>query len=400
MNYKLKLSHLLKKANQYFYIGYDFLCKPKASIDINKKKIIFLGEFFPVRIQRLAELIKSEIISYEIVLYISDWGNEPKLIGNHFDRVVVYRNSFHLLNLFKTEENILLIHSFEPKAFFQNKILKLHKAPFLYDIQDITINYYGLNPPLKWQKTNLIYENQILKNADGFVSQSLELKEAFRQHQIKNTKPSLFFPLYCNSKNFFPVVKRSSPYNKLVYIGGINSIDDSSSISNFLPFLNQIKDTNLSLTIFPSPLSEIHFYKMYKIIEHKFNNFEIKKSVPFTQINLTDYHFGVVPFEHPKCEEYLSKNRYASSMKVFVYIEMGIPIIVSEYWGFLSWIVKRYNLGIVCNYDSLNNLDELIENTDYNKILENISVFRKKYDLWNQRKKLFDFYNLFNSEIM
>jgi len=391
---KISRSNILNKIINIGYLIYDYIvyCLHSNSNINNKPCIIYIGEYFPVRIQRLVKLIKNDF-ELEFVLYISKWGYEPKLIGNHFDRIEIYRNKYHLKTLLKHEAGVKLVHAFEPKAKYQYISKQSLKAPFIYDLQDIIITYFHFNPPYKWQKTNLIYEEKLLNEADAFISHSLELNEAFRLYNIKHNKPRLFFPLYCDTSNFKTITNKANKDNsyKLVYIGGLNSITDKNS-ANFLPFIKKLNHQNLNFTIYPSPFSERLFYNEYKSLEKQFKHFKMEHSVPFINLDLTPFHFGIVPFENEDIDQYYSKNKYASTLKFFVYLEMGLPIIVSEYWAFPAWICSRYQLGIVTSFDNLDRIDQLIEKIDYNQILKNIETFRQKYNLQNQSQRLKQFY--------
>lgn len=395
MNQKLTLTHFKAKFREFAYKLYDYFLQNKKRLNLdNNSKIIFIGEYFPVRIQRLANLVGSDL-QLEKVLYISEWGYEPKLIGNAFDRIEIYRNSYDLKRRINSENNIKLIHAFEPKAYFQFKIKNLVRAPFIYDLQDIIVTYYGFNPPLKWQKTNLLYEEKLFHLVDGFIAHSMELNEAQRLYKSRSVaQKRLFFPLFCNSENFKPIVyKKIEDQINLVYIGGINAMKDHSS-SNFLPFIKKLK-TDVHLTIFPSPFSERLCFEEYKELEQIYPNFTIKHSVPFTQLNLTGFDFGVVPFEHENSEKYYSKNKYASTLKFFVYLEMGLPILISDYWAFPAWITKRYGIGIVTNYENLDKTDFKIDEETYKIMLKNVEQFRNRFTLQANKNRLIEFYNSF-----
>ena len=121
----------------------------------------------------------------------------------------------------------------------------------------------------------------------------------------------------------------------------------------------------------------------------------MERSVPFNQLNLSNFDFGVVPFEHSYSEKYYSKNQYASTLKFFVYLEMGLPILISDYWAFPAWITKRYKLGIVTNYKQLDNTNLHVSNEDYRDILKNIETFRNRFSLQKNKDKLIKFYNNF-----
>ena len=340
----------------------------------------------------MVKLLKVDFQS-DFVLYISSWGYEPKLIGNYFDRIEIYRNQYHLKRLLKSECHVELVHAFEPKAYYQYIAKSALKSPFIYDVQDIIITYYNRNPPLKWQRFNLNYEGMLFQEADAFISHSLELNEALRLHNIKRKVDRLFFPLYCDQSNFLPISQKQIIGNyQLVYIGGLNSIKDRNS-ANFLPFIKKLESAKVDVTIFPSPFSERNYFNEYKGLENTFSNFHMKNSVPFEKLNLSPYHFGIVPFENDGIEQYYSKNKYASTLKFFVYLEMGIPILISDYWAFPAWICKRYNLGIVSNFKELDNIDTLLETFDYNASLKSIEAFRNKYTIQSQMPRLKAFYD-------
>jgi hypothetical protein len=398
---KLSLKNIKKRLLEIVFFTADFIVYYLFSKKNKKEgnpRIIYLGEYFPVRIQRIVKYLKREIPA-EFILYISKWGYEPKLIGTHFSRIEVYRNKFHLLRKIKMENNIRLIHSFEPKAYYQYLVLEAVKAPFIYDIQDILINYFGYHPPKKWQKKNLVFEKKVLQLSDGLISHSMELNEALRNYRIKKKNSSLFFPLYCDEENFKPIKPRATNVENIniVYIGGVNGPDEKTS-SNFLPLIKKLNGLEVGFTIFPSPISEQNFYSEYKAMETKFPYFKMERSVAFDKLDISNYDFGVLPFEHETSENYYSKNLYASTMKFFVYLEMGIPVMISEYWRFPAWLTKRYKLGIVSSYNDLEQLPQILSRTDINSLKNNIGVFREKFGLKKNIPRIRDYYHFLISQ--
>ena len=160
MTKKFTYTHLIKKSRALAWLIIDFTAYFFPFRSIKKRKtdeniILYVGEYFPVRIQRIVKYLKKRL-SYEFVLYVAEWGYEPKLIGEYFDRIEVYRNKYHLLKKLNTEKLVKLVHSFEPKAYYQYLTYKALQCPFVYDIQDVLINYFHLNPPHKWQKKNIV----------------------------------------------------------------------------------------------------------------------------------------------------------------------------------------------------------------------------------------------------
>jgi hypothetical protein len=82
-----------------------------------------------------------------------------------------------------------------------------------------------------------------------------------------------------------------------------------------------------------------------------------------------------------------------TSNKFFNYLEAGIPIIVSDELKFMSWIVKRYQIGIVVKKEELNNLKNIIFEHDYNQMIENVIKVREKLSFQYNNKRLLLFLN-------
>src|SRR5579862_603113 len=175
-----------------FYKLALFPDKRLLSIKRNKKTIIFVGEFLPPRIPRLAKWLKRSG-DYNTILICSKHGFIEKFNDESIDLTLLFRNKWHLLRLLREVPDIYLIHGFAPKSKFPGVALKYVKAPYIHDMQDVLVTYYGLNPSLPWLKRELPEEKFCLANADGIVAQSPEPWFGLKQYNIHPHPKNIFF---------------------------------------------------------------------------------------------------------------------------------------------------------------------------------------------------------------
>ena len=107
---------------------------------------------------------------------------------------------------------------------------------------------------------------------------------------------------------------------------------------------------------------------------------------------LSQYDFGLIPFFFKDTIHSWEKFKYSTSLKLFNYVEAGIPVISTKDIVFQSWIVERYGMGITINKTDVPNLKSIIEKIDYSLLLKNISENRPKISLSRHLPRLLKFY--------
>jgi hypothetical protein len=108
---------------------------------------------------------------------------------------------------------------------------------------------------------------------------------------------------------------------------------------------------------------------------------------------LSKYHFGLIPFFQTTSEQSGDKYRYSTALKLFNFIEAGIPVVCSEDITFQAWMVTRHNAGFSIAFDDLLSLREKIELLDYPKLVEDLLISREKLSLKRRIHRLYDFYS-------
>ena len=373
--------HKVTSLFDFVFYQFSFSAKENNSIKTESKKIIFVGEFLPPRIPRMAKWIKRQG-NFETVLVCHHRGFVQKFSDASFNNTILFRNEWHLKRILKKITNIYIVHGFAPKSFYCNIARTATKAPYIHDMQDVYATYYGLNPALNWLKKELPHERECLEKADGVIAHCLEANVAYRKFKIEKKPPTLFFPLYCDD-DFFQEKKSNFDTDNihLVYAGGVaGSHRNPKQYGNiqFHQLIKTLTEQGLHFHIYPSPSNTRADYEEYEEIAKHNSMFHFHTSVSQQQlaVELSKYDFGihlgfVNDSEHAQSSD---KYKYCTTLKLFNFIEAGLPVIISDNLIYQSWILERYSAGVTINRKELLHLK--------NKLLE--------VDCEIRRKKLFD----------
>ncbi len=359
------------------------------------KKIVFVGESLVPRVSRIAKWLKREEIY--CVLIAHKKGFIKEFSSNEWDLILLFRNEFHLKRIIKQLKGVYVYHAFAPKSFYPDIVRQMVKTPFVIDMQDVYSCYYGLNPDIRWLKSELVYEKKCLKLANGVVGASLEPNVALRKYE-KPKPPTIYFPLYCDNDFFESNTKQLSEDEiHLVYAGGIAGSHRNKSHYGTIQFSGLIKilsEQKIHFHIYPSP-SVHHTDKAEyeQIAEHnKYFHFHKPVSQDCLADELCKYHFGLIPFFIKDTGISAEKIKYATSLKLFNYIESGIPVLVSKELIYQSWIVKRYSAGFTLNSQDLFHLKDIIATRDYRPLVSEMLKKREEISLQRNIHRLIQFY--------
>ena len=400
--YKIRWFVWDKSTSLFDYLLYKITpaLKSKKVTEKQVKTIVFVGEFLPPRIPRMAKWLKRESEFYFILL-CHERGFVEKYTDASFDETHLFRNNWHLKRLLKKIKHIDLIHGFAPKSYYCNVARKFVKAPYIHDMQDVYATYYGLNPTLNWLKQELPHERECLANADGVVAHCLEANVAFRKYGITKKPPTLFFPLYCDDDFFQEHTKIFNPNEiHLVYAGGVAGSHRNPKQYGNIQFHNLIETLSkqkIHFHIYPSPSNMSADYEEYESIARSNSFFHFHESVSQQSLakELSKYDFGIhLGFinDH-KHQQSADKYKYCTTLKLFNFIEASLPMIISDNLIYQSWMLERHSAGVVINRQELFNLKSKLLEKDYSMRISELIANRSRLSLFKNTVRLMTFYN-------
>lgn len=376
----------------------------KCNFPVRKNKnlpntVLFTGEQLPPRIPRMAKWIKRQS-DYNIVLLCHRRGFIEKFSDNCFDEVILYRNEWHLRRILRKLKGVELVHGFAPKSHFPNIVRASLNKPYIHDMQDVYSIYYTGKITLKWLEKELPHEIECLQKADGIVAHSMEVNVGLRALKLKKKPATIFFPLYCDN-DFFQNAPHELNLDNLhmVYVGGVaGSFRSPHQYGNiqFHETIEQLSRQNIHFHIYPSPSTHRADYEEYEAIAKTNPFFHFHPPVAQQELpkELSKYDFGIHTgyVNHKVHKQSALKYKYCTTLKIFNFVEAGIPVICSENLVYQSWILKKMGVDYTINEDDLENLKRFISQVDYNETRRVLIEKREKMSLRNNTERLLAFY--------
>jgi hypothetical protein len=362
------------------------------------KIIVFVGGNINPRISRIAKWLTKNPEYISIFLchkkgYIEEFSNSS------WNQVILFRNKYHLIRIMNQLKNIYLIHGFAVKSYYPDIARKCHKAKFIMDFQDVFACYYSLPPKARWLKKELPHEKNCLEKSDGIIAHSLEPWIVYKKYNIRPHPDNIYFPFYCDDESIIDTDKKLIPDNlSIVYAGGISGSHRnkaSHGVTQFHKLIGILTSQKIHFHIYPSPASHYTDIDEYKMISQGNSYLHIHTSVSTEELpsELSKYDFGIIPFFLKDSKQSAEKYKYATSLKLFNFIEAGIPVFVSEDIAYQSWMLKRYHAGIVIKEEDLFRLGEMILSINYEEMVKNLKKSREQLLLSKQIVRLTNFYS-------
>lgn len=376
-----------------------YIFSKKESIDSGEKlTIVYLGDFLQARIPRLAKTISKEG-DYNLTLITFRNNNFKEYNSGVFDHQLSYRTYWQLKSILKKIPKTALIHAFGPPNW-ATKIAIKKGFKTIMDCQDMTVTNYGLNPSMIHLKMDLPNEKFCLENSSGVISQSLEVLNAFRVYEIEKRPKTLFFPILCDETQFIdPVNKELSAESviHLVYVGGLAEKSKTHPFHQGLKIhwlIQALKEQKIHLHLYPAPSMSQEAIQEYKSLSTSNPYFEVHPCLPQNELSkeISKYHFGILPFFNKTAGRNIEKRKYGTSLKLFNYLEAGLPCIISQDLEFQAWMATRYGGSIKVSYEETFDLRKALNEFDYNTMIENLRKGRNEIGLSNNIHKLIEFY--------
>jgi|GEM_PF-726530 len=369
----------------------------------DKKIIVFAGEFIQPRIPRLAKWGK-KLAGFYTILLCHEGGYYKKLSNDEIDQTILFRNKWHLKRIIRCLPRPYIIHGFAPKSKYPYLAMQFFKKqhpgiPFVADYQDVFAIYYGINPTQKWLKDELPYEKMCLQQANGIVAHSLEPREGMKLWGIKEKSKRIFFPLYCDNDSFKNTAK---PFKDddihLVYAGGVVGSHRNKSHygdTQFAWLIDSLTQQKIHFHIYPSPSVHKADFEEYENISKQNPFFHFHTSVSQSSLSeeLSKYHYGLMPFFKGTSNLSALKLKYATTLKLFNYMEAGIPLLVGGGVAYQGWLVKRYKAGLVIETkEDFKTLRPLLNYEPYDVQIKRVLEARETLSLHKHMPRLLKFY--------
>jgi hypothetical protein len=399
MTGKAKLSFLKKWLWRNFTSALDrflYILHIYVHTNISEKVIVFACDNTRLEIGKYAYYIHQKY-QVKIILLMPATRVGKFLKGKAFYDIYIFRNSWHLLRILKSmHSQVELIHYFGRTSASGYRILKHNSIPFIFSGKDLSVIYEGINSSKPLLRKDFVFEKYCMENASGVISESLEIPPARRIYQIPKV-PSLFFPIYTDNRFFITPEKKSLKEIHWVYIGGVHPKSASPELGTMKLhwLIDACKKNRIFFHIYPNHGLHPSIYEEYFLLAEHNPYFTMHEPVEPEKISqeISQYHFGIIPFFDEDTTRLPLKRRYCTSNKLFNYIEAGLPVLISEDMQFQLFLARKMRAGISMKKSDFINFQEKIKTINYEKTVNELFKQREIYSLEHQTERMYKFYN-------
>lgn len=381
----------------------------------NKKKILFVAGLPTFHLIGICIYLRKRG-DYEFYLVMENpW--LKALFEKYFDFVYVYNSNYDVARILVDSEPYFIHVHGSPQYYFLGvmaiflsncrKIIGFCDVPSLsediecYASQESLMKYYEKVIATSLDRSS---EDVIFKKADGIILaiNTFSAGERLLQKHKSNT-PLIEFPAYLCDE----FIGREEKYSKkdgkihILYGGTVAPITDSSesfSMIQFIELANKLNKQGIYFHIYTSPYeSPFQFKKRYSNyikLASKVPNFSIRKGVPNDKasIEFSKYDYAIITSLNYALKIETCHKSTVLSSKFFTYLSAGLPMIASKDDGYIAYLIKKHEIGIVIEHNEIEYLSEIIKKCDYEKLLNNVRRVREEFSMGKHIDRLIEFY--------
>lgn len=362
------------------------------------KHILFFTEDPRIDIIRFCTALKSHMGDFRFSILLPHSGLDNLFQIDTFDQVIYYRNLWDFRRKLNQFEAIRLAHGFTRRCHTVKILIEEYKLPVFINVKDTSVASHGLNPPHWYLREELPSEKSAFSFSNGILAESLEPNHASRLFQIKKRPASIYFPNYCESNKNLSLAKKISETEwHFVYVGSIRGSQDNALEHGNIQMhwlIKTLNDQKIHFHVYPNPNMSRVVYDEYYAMERELAYFHMHESLSPEKLNreISQYHYGLIPFFNEDTNRSPLKRYYSSSLKIFNYVEAGLPVLISKDMGHQRWILERYGMAIGLHKSDFYAIEEKIDFVSYKKQVNSLMENRKNLTLENQIHRVSKFY--------
>ncbi len=371
-------------------------------ININKPTIVFISSFF-FDIYEKIEILKKYINANYI------WIRENKSEYYKQNDDILNCSLLELLIIIKqlSLKNVLFIivlpiSNYNLAAFIKDRFPEVKVINYIYDFLNIFCPYeykelykQTTNYPSILVESEYFFLEKFLK---GEIIDGLLYKDGGEDfYLLKMCKiPKLFFPTVKSKKIY--LTSKFNKLDKIIFLGTLYSPTYHNELFSdvfLFDVFEKVLKQNFKIDVYYVKLEYI--INEYKNYFKNYSNIRFIKGKPldilFQEIDL-DYGFGWMIYD----DDFKIVKKHTEIIlpsKIFAYLALGVPIIVTSDLYKSAEFIEKYKIGIVINRKEINKLKEIIMKIDYNKLKQNVYNVREEFCLENYEKKFIEFIKKF-----
>jgi hypothetical protein len=210
--------------------------------------------------------------------------------------------------------------------------------------------------------------------------------------------PKLFFPAYLPKRLYQEPPKGIDNPNKMLWLGKLFSDKDYPAELFKEVFLFEVLDEVsrkgffVDLFYVDSPAHSVNAYKEFFKNNNYVRAIEGKPLDDLLPEIAGKHHWGFVVGDFRDVSG-VNKQHLEAALpaRIFAYLALGIPIVVSEELKYTSDFIRKHGIGVVISTKDIKNIDSILKSMDYIQLQKNVLDVRERLCLENQKDRFIDF---------
>jgi hypothetical protein len=337
-----------------------------------------------------------------VLLTINDFYGQDKT--RFFDEVVHTGDNYFLLlaNALLAPADFLHVRCWMPGLGLEALISALSGQKTVFEFMDIPEKFtdrrnYGYLYGEDLAREDFEGLPAVFTNADGLILNHTEkeMKALKKKHERENHVIQFHeyvYDAFCTERG----VQLSKPFS-IVYAGSFSPSSDPHPFfgtTQLLRLIQRLTGQGIRFYIYFNPFTNEKLMWDYQFEAKRNPRFELKRGkAPYlVGRDLSSMHFGSLLFDLDGVE--VKKEHYGSILptKVTLYLEAGLPILVSEELTYVSEIATKNRIGLAVPRDDFERLEEIIASCDYDVLRGNVARFRQEFNFKTKGNQLLAFY--------
>ncbi len=276
---------------------------------------------------------------------------------------------------------------------FTKDVIKKTKKPVVMDLQDGTI-VAGIKNLSEQRRKQ---DQYCFENVAGIIHRGPIFEiEYYKKNGYKINCPIISYQDFCNKKFFIEKnQKKLSDIDSELHIVSMGSGMNHLSIPKMI---NRIIKQKIHFHLYLVPYSSLNvgIYDQCYRLDKENEYFHLEETVPFNNIHkeLSKYDYGamILPEEYTKRYQKEYK-KTCLSYRLFNWFEAGLPVIMSNWYEYMSDIINQNKTGFSINEKQIDELKKITDEQDINSLIKNVYKFREKYEISKNNKEIIRFYD-------
>ncbi|MFZ5774282.1 MAG: hypothetical protein ACOY3Z_02195 [Thermodesulfobacteriota bacterium] len=239
--------------------------------------------------------------------------------------------------------------------------------------------------------------NQIIS---GGIIDGLIYKHGGKSFRLMDNypKPSLCFPPCLSRQLYQSTPPHQEALKRIVFLGAVPSVDENSELyheARIIGVFRHLLDQGFTIDVY-DPRNSNAQSEFTRYLGHR-PGIRFLPGAPLDTLLPKisgQYGWGFMLFDNTRLNTFKEHVSIAIPAKIFSYLALGTPILVTKEHGYSAELVETHKIGMTIASGDIPRLNEILANAHYETLRANVLTFRETMALEDRKEEFASFIRL------